>query len=570
MSSPEATLRFHVPDRRSHLHQDRVRLGLFTVGIILAAVYAYSYRFAISPDGIGYLDVASAYVRHDWTTAINGWWSPAYSWILAVFISVFSPASRNELPLLHFVNFICFTFTAWCFHRFWRALLGSIQEPDVNFAALSSLAPLALDLFAYGLFFFLLLPLVPTTTPDLFAASFMFLIAERLLRCKTRGTITWQDGLTLGLFFAFGYLAKAILLYFSIAVIGMTWVDRGLRNRRVLLISCIVLLVVIAPWAVMLHQSFGCWTLGFSGRLNYAWFVDGTKTGTYPGPVGAPLPYFPGPVVFTQPSIYAVHTQANITYLPWYDPGRFDQSDHARFQWRGQIAALQKNLVWLRNWFFVGLGPMSVVVLALLLGSGVAAGTFFRRYLAVAVPVLAIFAMYSLVYIRTARYIVVLAVLLFSFALASVKFKRTNQVLVRGILAGGLILFTLTSLPGILDAFAGLSNHNPDAMVEVAEALNHAGIPANSRVGTVGTGLYAYWARLARTNVAAEIWDEDAPLFWNADSSRRNAMLCVMGKAGASFVVGFPPPNADLSGWEPLGKSGYWMHRESQQECGEN
>ncbi len=546
----------------------RIRPVLCALGIALGAAYAYSSRFAMSPDGVEYLDVARAYVRHDWTTAINGWWSPVYSWILAVFLSVFSPSSRTEYPLLHAVNFLCFVLASWSFHRFWQALLISIEEPRAGSAGLPALAPLAFDLSGYGLFFFLFLPLIAVPTPDVLASAFVFFIAERLLRYENRLSIRLRDGATLGILFALAYLSKAIFLFFSIAVLAMAFLDRRTRNPKPLLLSALVLVVVIAPWVAALHRSFGQWTLGFSGQLNYAWFVDGTQTGTFPGPIGAALPYFPGDRVFAQPAIYRVQTRPNITYVPWYDPGRFDKSDHARFQWHGQINAIQKNLVWLRDWFCVRLGPMSVAVLALLLGSGTVALIAFARYSVVALPTLLIFAMYVLVFIRTPRYVAGVTVVSFALALASVRIPRTNTVLVRAILASGLITFTLTNLPGIIDTFAALPNRSLDPTVEVAEALAHSGIQANSHIGIVGTGLYAYWPHLARVNVAAEIWDDDAPLFWSADSSRRNAMLCAMAEAGASVVVAHPPQNADLNGWLSLGKSGYWMHRISQQKCG--
>jgi hypothetical protein len=570
MSSSETSSSHSFCDPHPYARQKQIREWMYCLGIALGAIYAYSYRFAMSPDGIGYLDVAAAYVRQDWPAAINSWWSPAYSWILAIFLRIFSPTSRTELPLLHLVNFLCFAWTAWCFHRFWQALLDSIEKPEANLAGLPFLTPLALDLFGYGLFFFLFLPLIATPTPDVFASSFMFLIAERILRCKTIGRISWHDAVTIGLLIAFGYLAKAILLYFGLAAIGTAAVDYNLRNRRALLVSSVVLFVAIAPWMVALHHSFGRWTLGAAGPLNYAWFVDGTRTGTFPGPAGAPLPYFPGNQIFNQPAIYAVPTQPNITYVPWYDPGRFDRSDRARFQWRGQIGALQKNLRWLGKWLFLNLGPMSVAVLGLLLLSGTATAVVFIRYLAVAVPSLFVIALYSLVYIRTQRYIVGMAVLLFAVILAAVRIERKKQVLVRAILVSGLIIFTLTSVPGVLITIEGVLNRGSDPTVELAEALNHAGISANSRVGTVGTGLYAYWAHLARVNVAAEMWDEDTPLFWNASLARRNAMLCVMGEAGSSAVIGHPPQNVGLSGWEPLGNSGYWMRRVSEQDCRQN
>ena len=548
----------------------RIRRVLCSLGIALGGVYAYSLRFAMSPDGIGYLDVARAYVRHDWTTAINGWWSPAYSWILAVFLSGFSPTSRTEYPLLHLVNFLCFAFASWSFHRFWQSLLISIEESNAELAGLPALAPLVFDLFGYSLFFFLFLPLIFLPTPDILASAFVFLIGERLLRCESRGSFSLRDGATLGFLFALAYLAKAIFLYFSIAVLVMAIFDRRTRRPRVLLLSALVLVSMIAPWAVALHHTFGEWTLGFTGRLNYAWFVDGTETRTFLLPAGAPLPYFPGKRVFSQPAIYQVQTQPNITYVPWYDPGRFDKSDHARFQWRGQIDAIEKNLVWLRDWFCLRLGPISVVVLALFLGSGAAGRRAFARYSVIALPALLVFAMYLLVFIRTPRYVVAVTIVLLAVVLASARLPRTNAAGVRAILVSGLIVFTLTNLPGLIDTFAALPNRNLDPTVEVAEALAQSGIQANSQVGTVGDAIFAFWAHLARVNIAAEIWNDDAPLFWGADSARRNEMLCVMGKSGASVVIAPPPPGADVNGWVPLGQSGYWMYRISPQRCGSN
>jgi hypothetical protein len=52
-----------------------------------AATYALELNGA---DGLAYLDVARAYVRYDWHTAINGYWGPLYAWLLAI-----------EMRLLH-------------------------------------------------------------------------------------------------------------------------------------------------------------------------------------------------------------------------------------------------------------------------------------------------------------------------------------------------------------------------------------------------------------------------------------------------------------------------------------
>ena len=533
----------------------------------MGAVYAYSLRFIMTPDGIGYLDVASAYLRHDWTTAVNGWWSPVYCWILAAFLGIFPPTARTEYPLVHLVTFLCFAFTSLSFYLFWEALRSAVRGTNSELVGLPILTPLVVDLFVYSLFFFLFLPLVAVPTPDVFASAFVFLIAHRLLRFETSDSPTWRDGVLLGVLFGLAYLTKAILFYFSIVALATAVLNARTGSRKPLFVSALLFAIVISPWLIALHSSFGVWTLGFSGQLNYAWFVDGTETDRFLEPNGAPLPYFPGSVVFSQPTIYKVQTQPHITYLPWYDPARFYKSRRASFQLHGQIAAVEKNLIWLRTWLLITLGPMSVSTVSLLLGSGAVMLTILRRYSAIVMPVLVTFAMYGLIFIRTPRYIAAVTVLLFAIALVSVRFEPTDIRLLRGILGAGLVIFAVVSLPGVVDVITAAFSSHPDPMIEVAEGLERSGIRNDTHVATVGPAIYAYWARLARVNLAAEIWNDGVPQFWSADPVRRREMLCVIANSGVSVIVGDPPQNINLDSWEPLGSGGFWMHRLSGHDC---
>ena len=50
----------------------RVYRALFWVLAASAGLFqVWAYRFWIEPDGVNYLDVAAAYLRHDWSAAIN-------------------------------------------------------------------------------------------------------------------------------------------------------------------------------------------------------------------------------------------------------------------------------------------------------------------------------------------------------------------------------------------------------------------------------------------------------------------------------------------------------------------
>src|ERR1017187_2860476 len=122
------------------------------------------------------------------------------------------------------------------------------------------------------------------------------------------------------------------------------------------------------------------------------------------------------------------------------------------------------------------------------------------------------------------RYIAAVTVLLFAIALVSVRFEPTDIRLLRGILGAGLVIFAVVSLPGIVDVITAAFSSHPDPMIEVAEGLERSGIRNDTHVATVGPAIYAYWARLARVNLAAEIWNDGVPQFWSADPVRRREM----------------------------------------------
>ena len=85
-------------------------------GILLAAACTWTGRYYINADVISYLDVADAYLRSDWQHAINGHWSPLYSWILATILWIWRADTRPSSELRpesldwHFLS-------AFLFHR---------------------------------------------------------------------------------------------------------------------------------------------------------------------------------------------------------------------------------------------------------------------------------------------------------------------------------------------------------------------------------------------------------------------------------------------------------------------
>ena len=60
-------------------------------GIYLAAIlflFPYLQFYVDNPDSISYITIASKYFHHDYPNAINGYWSPLISWILALIFNI--------------------------------------------------------------------------------------------------------------------------------------------------------------------------------------------------------------------------------------------------------------------------------------------------------------------------------------------------------------------------------------------------------------------------------------------------------------------------------------------------
>src|SRR5437868_1448401 len=60
-----------------------VRIVAYPLILLLGIIETWATRHFILSDGISYLEIASAYLHRDWTNAINAYWSPLYSWVLA-------------------------------------------------------------------------------------------------------------------------------------------------------------------------------------------------------------------------------------------------------------------------------------------------------------------------------------------------------------------------------------------------------------------------------------------------------------------------------------------------------
>jgi hypothetical protein len=74
------------------------------------------------PDGIQYLDNASAYRQGNFRNALNLQWSPLYPWLVAGAEAIVRPSHEQEFGLTHAVNFTLFAATIACFSLFLKSM----------------------------------------------------------------------------------------------------------------------------------------------------------------------------------------------------------------------------------------------------------------------------------------------------------------------------------------------------------------------------------------------------------------------------------------------------------------
>ena len=86
-----------------------LRKWVWLAAILAGAIQVWTHRYTLSThDSVSYLDIADAYLRNDWQAALNVHWSPLYSWLLALALSILEPTPYSELFVVKLVNFLVY------------------------------------------------------------------------------------------------------------------------------------------------------------------------------------------------------------------------------------------------------------------------------------------------------------------------------------------------------------------------------------------------------------------------------------------------------------------------------
>ncbi len=537
---------------------------MWTATIAAGLLQALAVRFSISGDGNSYLDVASAYLRGDFANAINAYWSPFYSWLIALVLWVFKPGGYWETTILHLLSFAGLLVALRAFEFFFSTFLAAKEHFAQPESKSFQLPVSAWWILGYGLFLnatLEVLSLYPTS-PDAWICAVTFLSAGLILKISIRG-----GGLSyfaaLGLVLGLGYLTKTFYFPLAFVFIGTAWLaSRGLRNNLTgAVIALVAFTLVAGPFVFALSRAKHRFTYGDVGKIAYAYFMDWIQQPIFwEGGDGSGTPKHPARIILSSPRVYEFAEPIGGSYPMWYDPSYWADGIEPHFHLVNELKILRQSA---GTFFLILLTQLEYAVgLAALVFCNLRAREWItvtcRQWFLWFPPAAACLGFASVLvegrYV--ASFLVILWVAAFASSLGSAS-VASRRVAVAVVLAAALVTGMKTLKSAVSDALAIPKQVNEDW--EAAQKLKEFGISPGDRVALIGVIAEQHWMRLAKVKAVAELRYRDEQQFWTGDARLQDSVLTAFAATGSRIVVATHAPlTAVKEGWIRLGNTNYY------------
>lgn len=553
----------------------RLRVLFWCGSVPVAALQAYLYRHTMNPDGLSYLDIASAYLAGDLTSAINAYWGPLYSWILAAALWLTDASPRTESTVVHAANLAIFIGALAAFDFFLRELLRRRRD-DLAPAATATLDDHSVTLFGYGVFLYTTLYLngLALVSPDLCLAALLFAAAGLALRLQSpRASVI--TAAAFGAALALGYFAKSVMFPLAFVFLAAQLLaSRSSANLRRVGVAGAVFLGGSAMLIVPISAATGSLTFGSSGRLTYGFEVLQRPFGNWQGDstAGPARPLHPPRRLPIAPDVYEYTAHLQGTYPPWFDPTWWNAGATVAFRPRHQLEALARTLDFGVALLFGSAGAAATVlcVLAWSTADPRPARDALAGIVPALLPALAAILIYVPVNFRPRYVAASVTILWVALTAAAAEARSKTAPSQRRVMGQAAAVCTIVLLATVaLDIQVAVREGVPeDDQLAVAEALYSAGIRPGDRVAHIGIdgehdparAAMSYWARLAGVQLVASM--PDGGSFLCADSAVAAEGFTELKKLDARAVVTHAIPLAACRvGWQRVEGTEYYFRR---------
>ena len=529
----------------------RFRLGLGLASSVVAAGYAFhASQYDLVAQGIGYLDMADAWLRGDYRTAINSHWSPGLSGVIAAAKVLFRIEVRQEFLLFPALNLLAFILSIFSLDFLAR---GILRLPIAGQRPIDSRALFVLA-FSVNLALATQASLLRSHTPDMFVCALVYLVSGLVLRIRG-GDARLRCFLGLGALIGGGFLLKAIMLPLGLVDLAVAAVAArpllsgwGPVSRRVL-VALLPIVVLVGGWSGALTQKYGRFTWGDAGRDSFHFEVNGVDRfylsfGSAPGKPVHPIQHLSE----KPPVRYYGDDQRQGTFPLIYDPGYWVEGLHPHLSPAGLAPLWAAHLGATIVLFLEILAPFFAVLAALaLFGARVPLRRIVLANWTLTIPALAGLGAYFIVHLEY-RYVAPFAGMLYLAAFGSLGSRPSGSgdratfgiALVAALLSIVPTANTLASGGRERDLATGLGLPRYLKFVDTLRAI---GLKSGDRVAVMGSGRFMSheWARLAGVQIVADIPLPCGPAglaAWNEDPVARNLALAKLKAVGAKAIIG--------------------------------
>ena len=557
------------PVARQFAHLQRslpiLRSVCWTTTIVVAFVDTWAHRFWLNPDTTNYLDIAQAYLRGDWSNAVNALWSPFFSWLLALGIAILRPSVYWESTFVHSLNFIGLLGALLTFEYFLRGLFPEALPENA-----SDIGPLSRHSFwilGYALFLsnalFILDP--STSAPDVWVCAIIYAIYGLLVRIRESPSSLLLFAV-LGVALAFAYFTKSFYFPLSFVFLLTAWLAAGHRRRsaKPALVALVVFAVLATPWIALLSSSKGRLTSGDAGTMNLAIYIDRLPQPIFwQGQNGTGTPRHPPRLLHANPRIFDFSSHPHGTYPPGYDWSYWMDGVRVRLYPRGLLLALRQSAGTYFQLFLTQIEfGFVLVVLLCVLSSRREFLAQFGRYAYLWIPASVACAAYAIAHVEP-RYVAPFLPILWITSLCCL-FRATSDLSQR---AARALVLAATFVTGIkaarlLESDLKLTfSDQPHEQSQIAQALPSVGLSPGSRVSLLAPVPGVYWAHLAGLTIVSEIPDGDQTAYWDKDDNTKGDLFRIFASTGAKMLVTYDPPQrASGEGWIRLGSTLVYVH----------
>lgn len=550
-------------EERTTASTPRLTVGTIAPALVLLGglVQLISKPFWVTPDGVAYLEISEAWLRHDLAYAVRGAWSPLYAWALMPAVAIGGEDRVATIIAGKITNAVILLLAIAAFAWLLR-LIGRARQAALcgGFASSSTWS-----IYAWGLFAWTTLGLIGVydTSPDLLGLLCVCVMAAGLMLTWIQPTLT-SGWLTAGVAAAFAYLARAPLFLVAplfLAAAAVPAVRR--RDWRGPLVAFGTYACITLPWLLVLSAHMHHITFSDAGKIAYVSDVLGAPRVYWQGTADSPLQHATR-IIFQSPRIYAFAEPFHVAFPPHFGIDWFYANAPIHFSLAKQVQASRNAIAAIADcaqlaiiaWLVLLLLPVRHwerrPLFMLILPSAVALGLFVLTHV-------------------EPRYLAPWLLLIGLGIPATAVWSDLAQAGARATaLALSLMLAIALSAHIAFDAIRPEFARTRAAWGDLVMAEVLHGIPEVSRtIAVAGNGHQsALWAYIAHARIVAEIDRGDLDHYWHLSDTERACADAALIDGGVNYVVGRDaPPDAEQRGWRKVGNGAFVLRRPSRSGC---